>query len=370
MTRSVDVVVIGAGIIGCSAAYFLAADGHRVVVVERDGVASGTASTSGGWVIIHDKETPAGVGLALESRRLYDRLADEAGVAVHRTGGLILAATPEELARLRDQVAMAAAGGATVELLDAPALHDLEPAVARDLVGASYCHDEATAYAPQACQALVTAARARGVEVVTGHPVTAIDVDGGKVTGVRTGGERFAARAVVCACGVWSSAVGRMVHVDIPVTPRRGHLLTMETSPVRRPMLEAGYLDVSGTEQPDPQGLRTIVQPRGDGTCVIGSSREFKGEDRTVDPDLADRMKRRAARFVPALARMEPARVGVGLRPYTPLGRPIIGWAGPDGFLVATGHEGQGITLAPITGKMVSDLVAGRTHRTGFELPG
>ena len=113
-----------------------------------------------------------------------------------------------------------------------------------------------------------------------------------------------------------------------------------------------------------------IVQPRGDGTCVIGSSREFKGEDRTVDPDLADRMKQRAARFVPALAQMTPARVSVGLRPYTPLGRPIIGWAGPDGFLVATGHEGQGITLAPITGKMVGDLVAGRTKQTGFELPG
>jgi len=125
---------------------------------------------------------------------------------------------------------------------------------------------------------------------------------------------------------------------------------------------------VSGTAQPDPQGLRTIVQPRGDGTCLVGSSREFKGEDRTVDADLAERMKQRAATFVPALRTMRPARITVGLRPYTSLGRPIIGWAGPDGFLVATGHEGQGITLAPVTGKLVSDLVAGRAQRTGFEL--
>ena len=88
-----------------------------------------------------------------------------------------------------------------------------------------------------------------------------------------------------------------------------------------------------------------------------------------VDSDLAERMKQRAARFVPALAKMRPARVMVGFRPYTPLGRPIIGWAGPDGFLVATGHEGQGITLAPVTGKFVSDLVAGRIRQTGFELP-
>src|SRR2546422_11224443 len=87
MMRSADVVVIGAGIIGCSAAYFLAADGHRVVIADRGEVASGTAAASGGWIIIHDKETPAGVALALESRRLYERMAADAGVAVQPFGG-------------------------------------------------------------------------------------------------------------------------------------------------------------------------------------------------------------------------------------------------------------------------------------------
>ena len=368
MMRSADVVVIGAGIIGCSAGYFLAADGHRVVIADRGEVASGTAAASGGWIIIHDKETPAGVALALESRRLYERMAADAGVAVHSYGGLILAATSAELDRLRHQVGIATAGGARVELLDGPALLDLEPGVARDLAGATYCPDEATADAPQVCQAIIAAIRARGVAVLTGHPVTAIGVEGGRVTHVMTATERISTRTVVCACGVWSPAVGRLAGVEIPVVPRRGHLLTIAASPVRRPLLEAGYLDVSGTAQPDPQGLRTIVQPRGDGTCLVGSSREFKGEDRTVDADLAERMKQRAATFVPALRTMRPARITVGLRPYTSLGRPIIGWAGPDGFLVATGHEGQGITLAPVTGKLVSDLVAGRAQRTGFEL--
>src|SRR5713226_9682708 len=116
MPRGADVVVIGAGIIGCSAAYFLAADGHRVTVVERTDVASGTASASGGWVIIQDKETAEEVALALESRRLYDRLAAEAGVALQRTGGMILAATPEEFTRLQRQMGFAIAGGAALEL--------------------------------------------------------------------------------------------------------------------------------------------------------------------------------------------------------------------------------------------------------------
>src|SRR2546430_13957127 len=96
MMRSADVVVIGAGIIGCSAAYFLAADGHRVVIVDRGEVASGTAAASGGWIIIHDKETPAGVALALESRRLYERMAADAGVAGHpHRGGFNFSRPPQ-----------------------------------------------------------------------------------------------------------------------------------------------------------------------------------------------------------------------------------------------------------------------------------
>ncbi len=368
MPRSSDVVVIGAGIIGCTAAYFLTAEGHRVTVVERGDVASGTASASGGWVIIHDKETSAEVALALESRRLYERLASDAGVEVHRGGGMILATTSDELARLRRQADVAISGGASVELLAAPALRDLEPEMARNIIGATYCADEGTVDAPQACEVLIRAVKARGGEVLTGTPVTGVTVTGGKVVGVKTTTERIAAPVVVCACGVWSPAIGELVGVEIPVIPRRGHLLIMETSPIRRPVLEAGYLDVSGSEQPDAHGVRAIVQPRGDGTCVIGSSREFKGMDNTVDADLVERIWQRAARFVPALATKRPARVTVGFRPYTPLGRPIVGWAGPDGFLVTTGHEGQGVTLAPITGKLVSDLIAGRIRQTGLEL--
>lgn len=368
MPRSSDVVVIGAGIIGCAAAYFLTAEGHRVTVVERADVASGTASASGGWVIIHDKETPAEVALALESRRLYDRLASDAGVEVHRRGGMILAETSDELARLMRQADVAISGGASVELLTAPAVRDLEPEMARDITGATYCADEGTVHAPQVCEVLIRAVMARGGEVLTGTPVTAITVTGGDVVGVQTTTERIAAPVVVCACGVWSPAIGDLVGLEIPVIPRRGHLLIMETSPISRPVSEAGYLDVSGSAQPDAHGVRAIVQPRGDGTCVVGSSREFKGMDNTVDQDLVGRIRQRSARFVPSLATARPARVTVGFRPYTPLGRPIVGWAGPHGFLVATGHEGQGVTLAPVTGKLVSDLIAGRIRQTGLEL--
>src|SRR3989442_8994536 len=190
---------------------------------------------------------------------------------------MILAATSDELARLRRQADVATSGGAAVELLIAPALRDLEPEIARDIIGATYCADEGTVYAPQVCEMLMRAVKAHGGEVVTGTPVTAVTVTGGKVVGVKTPTERIATPVVVCACGVWSPAIGELVGVEIPVIPRRGHLLIMETSPIRRPRLEAGYLDVRGTAHPDAHGLRAIWQARGDGTFVIGSDREVQG---------------------------------------------------------------------------------------------
>lgn len=370
MAQTADVVVIGGGIIGCAATYFLAADGQRVTLLERDEIASGTASASGGWVVVHNRESPDAVALALKSRRLYEQLAADVGLPLRRTGGMILAASPDELMRLRRQAGIARIGGATVEVLDGPALRSAEPAVGADLTGGTLCSDEAVTDPPEVCRTLVRAAQARGARVRTRRPVTAILVERGRVTGVRAGSEHIAAAAVVCACGVQSPAVGRLVGLDIPVVPRRGHIIWLSPQPlVGRPMLEAGYLDVTGAQGAgDPTGLRFLLQPRPNGGYALGSSREFKGDDRVPDPALIERIRDRAVRYVRGVADAEVERVTVGFRPYTPLGRPIIGQAGPDGFIVATGHEGEGITLAPVTGQMVADLLNGRITTTGFEL--
>lgn len=371
MAVSADVVVIGAGIIGCASAYFLARDGYRVILVERGEVASGTASASGGWVIIQDKDTPAAVALARASRKLYDSLQEELGFALHPTGGLIVATDDAESARLRRQAATATAGGACVDLLDVDVLRHLEPALAADLPAGLFCSEEATVDPEEVCHALVRGTVASGGRVWTSSPVVGITVQHGRITEVATSKERIETATVVCACGAWSPEVARLVGVAVAVIPRRGHIVVTEPQAlVRRPVLEAGYLDgaAHNGEQEEPYGLRFVLQPAGDAGNLVGSSREFRGFDREPDPDLTRQLWARAFRFVPALGRTRIARTLVGFRPYTPSRRPIIGWAGPAGFLVATGHEGEGVTLAPVTGKMVSDLVAGRMKQSGFEV--
>lgn len=363
-----DVVVIGAGVIGSSCAYFLARDGHRVVLLDRGELASGTASASGGWVILHAKDEPEAYRLASESRRLYDVLADDAGVGILPTGGLTVASGSSELEMLRAQRTRAREF-LPVELLDRSALHDLEPLLAPDLAGALYCSRDAVVDPPQVCRALVQRAKALGAQVHTHRSVVEIEVEASRVTAVRTTTKRIAAATVVCAAGVWSADVGRLAGVTIPVRPRRGHIVRISAQPVTRPVLETGYLGGTGPEA-GGSGVEFVIQPAVGGGSLIGSSREFKGLERNADPSVVESVWIRATRFVPALRRLRPESVIVGFRPYSDLGRPLIGWAGPQGFLLATGHEGTGITLGPVTGKMVADLVAGRILRTGYELAG
>ena len=368
MSASADVVVIGAGVIGSSCAYFLARDGHRVVLLDRGDVASGTASASGGWVILHARDEREAYRLVSESRRLYDLLAEDAGVRILPTGGLSIASSPSELEMLRAQCERAREF-IPVELLDRSNLHDLEPMLAPDLAGALYCPGDAVVDPPQVCRALMKRAETLGAQVLTHQPVVDIEVETNRVMAVRTMTERIPAATVVCAAGVWSAEVGRLAGVTVPVRPRRGHIVRISRRLVTRPMLEFGYEEATRPST-DGRGLEFVMQPAPSGGCLIGSSREFKGFDHNVDPGVVASVWTRAARFVPALRDLRPESVLVGFRPYCDLGRPLIGWAGPQGFLLATGHEGTGIALGPATGKLVADLVAGRILRTGYELGG
>jgi sarcosine oxidase subunit beta len=369
MTQMADVVVIGGGIIGCACAYYLARDGLRVVLVERDEIASGAASASGGWVIIQNNEAADHVSFALASRRLYDDLVEDAGVQFRATGGLILATGEGDRQILHQQAAVARTGGAAVEELDGLSLRELEAALSPGLPGALYCTDEGVVDPPEVCRNLARRASQLGAGIRVASTVTGIEVERGRVARIITSSGPIATRTVVCAAGAWSSQIGTMVGLEIPVTPRRGHLIVTEVAElVSRPMLEAGYLAIPDDNHPDDHGMRFVMQPRADGRCLIGSSREFAGFDQDVNADLVRRMHAHAARFVPAVARSRVARVTVGFRPYTPRDQPLVGRAGPDGFIIASGHEGQGITLAPVTGHVVADLIAGRIDRTGLEL--
>jgi YD repeat-containing protein len=360
-----DVVVIGGGIVGAACAYYLALAGVRAQVIERDFAASGTSRACDGLILFSDKATAAELALARASVALWAGLAETlVDLEYASTGTLVLYDTDEGLAAGRRKVADLAAAGVRVEIVDANGLRELEPNLAPDLAGAIYCPDEAQVDARAATVALLDAAQRLGAIVRPDSEVTGFRRDAqGRVAAVTTKQGDIPTAAVVCAAGVWSNDIARMIGVELPVRPRKGHILVTSrvTGLIRHPLLEGGYAASVQSSAAEVQ-VALVAEMTAGGTMLLGSSREFAGFDRSVSPGVAQAIATRAMRFLPRLAQASIIRSYAGLRPWSPDHLPLVGpVAGVPGFYLATGHEGAGICLAPVTGQIIADwIVSGR----------
>jgi glycine/D-amino acid oxidase-like deaminating enzyme len=363
MAASADVVIIGGGIVGVCCAYFLSRAGVQVHLVERGCLASGTSGACEGNILQWDK--PAGIMLQLgmASAALYDSLSPELPLDIEyvKKGSILVVEHPNELDAARELVTTMQREGVACEFLGLNELRELEPNLAEDLAGGAVFPDDAQVQPMLAVFAFAKAAKSQGAVIQPFTSVESIEVANGRVTGVRTSAGRIPANVVVNAAGVWSKAVGDMAGVEVPVLPRKGHIVVTEpvANIVRRKMMEAGYTQ---TVESDSGGLSiaAVVESTASGNILLGSSREIVGIDRTVNPDVIRGIVARAIRFFPCLARIHAIRSYAGLRPFTPDHLPIIGESDiVRGFYVATGHEGTGVCFGPITGKLISQLITG-----------
>lgn len=375
MQDSADVVVVGGGIVGCSVVHQLAEllpRGSRIVLLDRGPIAGATSGSSMGHLMV-TPDDPAAYALTAASVRLWrDLEARSGGFDFQDTGALYLADTDEDRALLpvlRDQFV---AHGDTAELLDARQLRELEPGLAHDLDAALFYRGDAVVLPMPACGVMLREARERcpGLDVRPGCAVTAVRRDGDRVTGVETERGTIATATVVNATGVWAPELAeRCGEPRLPIFPRAGNLAVSahHTTPVRTQLLEVSYLrfahgaaSVDPTRTDDPGGHAVNVQPQSNGSCLIGSTRQFRGMDRTLNKELLRRSLLRAARYAPAVADAPIVRTWVGLRPYAIDKHPLIGpWPPLRGLWIAAGHEGLGITLGPITGRLVAQQIVG-----------
>jgi glycine/D-amino acid oxidase-like deaminating enzyme len=146
---------------------------------------------------------------------------------------------------------------------------------------------------------------------------------------------------------------------DLPIVPRKGHLVITDRYPdfLRHQVVELGYLKSAHTLTRESVAMN--VQPRRTGQLLVGSSRELVGWDASLNRALLARMLRRAAEFIPALPRLQALRSWTGFRPATPDKLPLVGmWE--KRLWIAAGHEGLGVTTAPGTARLLTDLVLGR----------
>jgi sarcosine oxidase subunit beta len=367
-----EVVIIGAGVIGASIAFHLTRRGIKPLVVEKDEPAAGSSGACDGLLSLQSKKPGLHLELALESRRRFDALTDilGPGIEFRKTGGMCLIENEAELAAMRLSVDAQRRSGLATELIDGAEARRREPCLSEKVAAASFSTLDAQVNPYALTFAFLAAARSAGARTLTGVEVTGIEVVSGKTTGIVAGGRGISSPVVVNAAGALAAEIGRMAGLKIPVTPRRGQILVTAAVPplVRHCLISAQYVAAKfNPELAAKGGTGFSVEQAISGNILIGSSREFVGFDRRTTFDGIRMIANRILPVIPALQRVPVIRTFGGLRPYTPDGLPILGKvAGLEGFVMAAGHEGDGIALSAITGELIADLIA--TGRTQFPL--
>jgi len=371
MHKTADIVIIGGGVIGASSAWQLARRGKKVILVERSDHAAGASGSCDQAIIMQSKNPGVHLKLALASVDMFEAMPAEFKKETEfvRHGGMILIENQDELEVMQKFVKRQQETGLKVELLDAKAMHARQRGLAAHLVGAAYSPQDAAANPYKLNLALAALAREAGAEILLHTTATGFRREGDRVAGVETSSGTIGAETVILAAGAWSPLLAGQLGLDIPIKPRRGQIVITEpVAPlINSVVLSAFYIAVKYNpalaDKPENKGAQglSLDQSR-KGNILIGATREFVGYDtRTTREGVRDILKN-ATRMAPALKDIGVIRVMAGLRPYTPDGLPLLGWApSAPGLFLACGHEGDGIALSLVTGRLVAEQLCDGT---------
>jgi sarcosine oxidase subunit beta len=368
-----EVAIIGGGIVGCAIAYYIAESGVDTVLIEKNDIASGTSSRCDGNVTIVDKDPGFDSQLSLLSQELVVDLQKKVNhpfeFRVH--GSILVCDNDDEMQAATDWVKTQSDAGLKFNMLTPKDIRKESPFFADDIPGGLECETDSLINPYMFCYSLIDKAREFGLDVKTQAEVTNIKHDGDFTIETTNGTVR--ANKVINAAGVWAPFIGEMLDLDIPIVPRKGHILVASRSePVMmRNVMEFGYLmNKFGRERiadarTAEHGVALVLEPTESQNFLLGSSRQFVGYDSTIDIQVVETIARRALRFFPKMDDFKIIRSYTGFRPWTEDHLPIVSAVEEiPGFYIAAGHEGDGISLATGTGKLMEEIVNGRSETT------
>lgn len=356
-----DVLIIGGGIMGTSAAWELAAHGANVVVLERS-VPGAEASSAAAGILGAQAEAHAPgpmAELCFASRARYAKFAatlrkeTQIDVGYRETGVLRVAFEREALNQLQRDTAWQTKAGQTVQRLTATSLSKLEPELSPRLSGGVRFAADSRVDPKALLRALHIAALARGVRFQTGAFVRRIKLTADRATGVvLDDGSELEARNVVVAAGSWTSLIDGLGLPAGRVIPARGQIVELELP--APPLSNVVF------------GPGAYLVPRDDGRILIGSTVEFVGYQRDVTAGAVRDLLTHAIALVPALERASLRATWSNFRPYTRDQLPLIGPSKIGGLFLSTGHHRNGILLAPISAEIVRAAVLGQRAPLGL----
>ena len=411
MERDADVVVVGAGIVGCATAYFLARRGARVVVVERGPVPGEQSRKNWGFVRQQGRD-PLELPLVVEANRLWQGLERELNADIEwtRGGNLALAADEARLARFEAWLPVARDFGLVTHLLRARDLDAVVPGLAGGWVGGMHTPGDGHADPEKTTDAFARAAVTHGATLHLDCAVQAVTTRAGAVAGVVTEQGEIRAPAVVCAAGAWSSRLARTLGFDLPQRWVRGTVARTTPAPAvtecavwgpgvafrqRRDgsfnIAAGGALDHDVTLDslrqlrfflPNFWKNRTMFRFHVGRPLLASLAAALPGSAARRRPLVWDRgrepqpnpvkVRRSLAelqRVLPALPPLGIARSWAGYIDAAPDLVPVLGEVpGLRGFVLATGFSGHGFAMGPIAGRLVAELIV--DGKTSLDIAG
>ena len=402
MSSRSEFLIIGGGVIGAACAMELATRGAGVTLVERGEIGHGCSYGNAGWLTpslatplpapgmlltclkwMADPESPlyihprpslelarwllrfarsmnradfergsrALIALSKWSLEAYERMSRELpdSFGFERRGLLMLGLTGAGVASARRELDLAERHGLTGTPLDADGVRALEPAITGRIAGGVHFTGEGHLEPLLAVRAMTAEAERRGARIVRGCEVFGADVAGRRLEGLRTTRGRLTADRYVLATGSWSKKLAAGLGLRIPVLGGKGYaILITPTEPMPR-------LPIKVTE------LRVAITPR-QGSLRLAGTLEVVDGDESISPRRVDAILRGSRQVLNVPATPEVVEVWRGLRPCTPDGMPVIGFARSlPNLFIATGHQMCGLHTAPATGRLAADLLTGAT---------
>jgi len=407
-----DALIIGGGVIGVSAAYYLARMGADVTLIEKKAIAAGSSWGNAGLISPNHSEPIPGPGVLSQGLKwlldvespfyikprpdpdlirwlwrfrgycnqealdraiprlrdmqrasldLFRQIISEEGVACDFVdkGGVLAFRTDQGLEAGIAHAEHMASFGLRVQTLDADAAHDLEPALHPEVKGAIYHQEDALLTPHKFLFGLAEAARRRGVTIISPDEALAFVTSDGRIDSVRTSQGEYRPRHVVLAAGAWSSQLARQLHIAIPMQPAKGYSIAIprpENAPERYVIFAE---------------RNAVATPMGDELRFAGTL-ELSGLNADINQLRVQAILRAASEYLRLPDSLPDGHVWQGLRPVSPDGLPYIGRSKRvRNLVVATGHAMLGLSMGPITGKLVAELIQGQSTTlplAGFEV--